>query len=219
MSTAAVTPNIQANKIPFGGTQGAMGSPIASPVASAVPTATNPSATVQNNPYATVAPTTVAPGTVPSGVQSNGVNWTNGSNSIIGDFSDTYGKGSGEAITSVLQNMGTTTDSAIQATINNTNLAANQQYGNIQATEAAGGVTPNSSTAALAEGDFYSNVNSQLQQTIGGEEMGEENTLLSTLVNEGSAHGGDPSTWDSMLDWAGGAGGAASDVAELAAGL
>lgn len=148
---------------------------------------------------------TATPGLTPlttptSGVQQNGINWADGSNTVTGDFSDTYGKGTGTAITSVLQNLGTSTDSAVQALVANTNLAAGQQYGNIQATEAAGGVTPNSSTAALAAGDFYSNVNSQLQQTVSGMELGEENTLLGALTNEGSSHGSDSSFLGTLGD-------------------
>jgi hypothetical protein len=95
--------------------------------------------------------------------------------------------------------MGTVNDSAIQATIANTDLAAGKQYANIQSGEAASGVTANSSTAALAGADFYTGVNSQLQQTIGSEEVSEENTLLSTLTNEGQQHGPDESTFDSIL--------------------
>lgn len=141
----------------------------------------------------------------PSGVQSNGINvgasqGTDASNSLAGDFEATYGQGTGTAITDVLQNMGTNTDAAIQATISNTDLAAQQQMGNIQAQEAAGGVTPNSSTAALAESNFYSQVNSGLQSTISNDELNEESTLLNSLTTEGAAHGTDGSTIDSVLN-------------------
>lgn len=190
----------------------------------AVPVSTGqtPTQTVQNNPYAApqaVASTGSVPTTGPvdggvstqnftgpnmpttntSGVQTNGVNWVNGSNTVIGDFSDTYGAGTGQAITSVLQNMGTTNDSAIQALIAQTNTAANQQYGNIQAQEAAGGVTPNSSTAALASSNFYNQVNQGLQTNIGQMETSQENTLLNALTQEGAAHGGDSSTMNSIM--------------------
>lgn len=168
----------------------------------------NPLTSTAQNPYAvdggvpTGTSTTPSTGTLnglPAGSsQTNGVNWTNGSNSIIGDFSDTYGKGTGTAITSVLQNMGTQTDSAVQALIANTGIAANNQYANIQAQEAAGGVTPNSSTAGLAAGDFYSQVNSNLQSQVANMESSEENTLLGALTNEGSAHGSDTSGWDTL---------------------
>ena len=89
-----------------------------------------------------------------------GLNWNDGSNTVTGDFKDTYGAGTGTAISDVLKGLGTTTDSAVQATINNTSQLADKQYANIQAQEVAGGITPNSSTAALAAGDFYSGVNS-----------------------------------------------------------
>lgn len=209
--------------------------------ATPAPVAANPGiaplGTVQNNPFAAptassagarattlnptaggVAPTSQVPtgNTVPlppGTVQQNGINWNDGSNTVVGDFKDTYGAGTGTAITDVLKNLGTSTDQAVQATIANTNYAANQQYGNIQASEAASGITPNSSTAGLAAGDFYAGVNSQLQSTIANEELDEENTLLSTLTGEGQAHGTDPSTFDAVLNGISDAGEIAGAVA------
>ena len=128
---------------------------------------------------------------------------------MTGDFKDTYGAGTGTAISNVLAGLGTNTDSAVQATIANTSRLADQQYGNIQAQEAAGGITPNSSTAALAAGDFYSGVNSSLQQTIGDMELKEEDTLLASLTDEGKGHGTDPSLLDSIMNGIG-------DVGEIA---
>lgn len=201
--------------------------PVAQPVSGAIPVTGNPVATAQANPFAAPTATTAAPGALPasgttaapvgsvpttatgtptSGAlpagtsQSNGINWNDGAYTVTGDFKDTYGAGTGTAITDVLSGLGTATDSAVQATIANTNLAASKEYGNIQASEAAGGVTPNSSTAALASGDFYSSVNSQLQQTVSGMELNEENILLSTLTNEGDKHGPDQSGFDSFLN-------------------
>jgi hypothetical protein len=175
-------------------------------------------ATTQANPYAAPAatastsgvgtvPTTAAPGITansPSLVQSNGINTgasqgTDASNSLAGDFEATYGQGTGTAITNLLSNMGTVDSGAIQATIANTDLAAGKQYANIQSGEAASGVTANSSTAALAGGDFYSGVNSQLQQTIGSEEESEQTQELQTLLDEGTAHGASGSTTDSVM--------------------
>lgn len=203
-----------------------------------------PMGTTQNNPFAAPSATTpvgggshiilpgstgignsggtgVAPltpgGSVPttSTTQTPGINWNDGSNTVTGDFKDTYGAGTGTAISDVLQGLGTSTDTAVQATVANTERLADQQYGNIQAQEAASGITPNSSTAALAAGDFYSGVNSSLQESIGNMELNEENTLLSTLTNEGSAHGTDPSTFDSILNGIGDAGEIAGAVAPL----
>jgi hypothetical protein len=193
-------------------------SPVATSTAVPVGTSTNTGLQpVTANPYAP--PTATSTGTVavdggvpttssstgttvnglPAGSQqTNGINWNDGSHTATGDFKDTYGAGTGTAITDVLQNLGTSTDSAVQATINNTNLAAGKQYANIQAQEAAAGITPNSSTAGLAAGDFYSTVNSNLQSTVAGMENQEEDTLLNTLVNEGSAHGSDTSGWDTL---------------------
>jgi hypothetical protein len=131
--------------------------------------------------------------------QTNNINWNDGSNTVTGDFKDTYGAGTGTAITDVLKNLGTSTDSAVQATIANTNLEAGKQAANITSGEAASGITANSSTAALAQGDFYSGVNSQLQSTVANMELGEENTLLSTLTGEGEQHGPDESGFDSAM--------------------
>jgi hypothetical protein len=190
----------------------------AAPV-SAVPGIANPTAPVQNNPFA--APVATAPATAttasasvpggvtansPSTVQASGLGnptqsqGTTSSDSLLGDFQDTYGQGTGTAITNLLSSMGTVDSNAIQATIANTDLAAGKQYANIQSGEAASGVTANSSTAALAAGDFYSGVNAQLQQTIGSEEESEQSQVLNTLVNEGTAHGTDASTLDSIMN-------------------
>lgn len=147
----------------------------------------NPLTATSANPYATT-----------SGATQGGIPWTEGSNTVGGDFNATYGQGTGTAIGSVLSNLGTSTDQAVTALTQNTNLEANNQYANIQAQEAAGGVTPNSSTAALAQGDFYSQVNSSLQSQVAGMESSEEDTLLNALMTEGSAHGGDTSTLDSI---------------------
>jgi hypothetical protein len=181
----------------------------------AVPTVANPLAVTQANPFAAPQATTstapAAAGTVPATspiattgdpttVQTNGINWNDGSKTVTGDLKDTYGAGTGTAISDLLQQMGTTDSSAIQATIANTDLAAGKQYSNIQSSEAASGVTANSSTAGLAAGDFYTGVNAQLQQTIGSEEEQEQSELLNTLTNEGSAHGTDPSTLDSIMN-------------------
>lgn len=164
-------------------------------------TAINPTATAQTNPYS--APTsTGVPQTspLPTAVASNGVTFNTGDKSVTGDFQQTYGYGTGTALAGALSGLGTSTDTAVAATTNATNTAANQQYANIQAQQAAAGITPNSSAAALAAGDFYSNVNSSLQSTIGNMELNEEGTLINSLTNEGSAHGSDQSGWDTFGD-------------------
>lgn len=197
----ALNSNVQAPIVPMPGAGGASNGTTPGTVDGGVPVsagANGSGAATQNNPYA-------APGSVPgSTVQGSPINTgasqgQDASNSLAGDFEATYGQGTGTAITNVLSNLGTTNDSAITALINQTDTAANNQYGNIQAQEAASGVTPNSSTAALASGDFYSQVNQGLQSTVSGMEQNQENTLLSTLVNEGNSHGPDVSGLDSAL--------------------
>lgn len=160
------------------------------------------------NPQAAAGNPAVAPGTVPATasnsvmapatVQGSGINWADGSNTVTGDFKDTYGAGTGTALSDALQGLGTSTSNAVSALQSNTNLEAGNQYKNIQATEAAQGVTPNSSTAALAQGDFYSQVNSNLQSTEANMEESEQTELINSLTNEGSAHGSDTSWMDTL---------------------
>lgn len=200
---AGLNTNVATSQVPMPGMGGASNGTTPVAVDGGVPVSAGSTGsginTTAQNPYA-------APGSAPvSTVQGSPINVSasqgqDASNSLAGDFEATYGQGTGTAITDVLGNLGTTNDAAIQATINQTNTAANQQYGNIQAQEAAGGVTPNSSTAALASGDFYSQVNQGLQSTISGMENNQENTLLSTLMTEGQAHGPDESGFQSAMD-------------------
>lgn len=144
------------------------------------------------------APTTLGSG-IGTGI-STGLSTDYGDYTLAGDFSQTYGKGTGTALEGVLANLGTSTDGAVSAT----NAAALQTAGiqgaNISSGEAAAGVSADSSTAALAQGDFASQVNTQLQATDSQMELGEENTLISSLQNEGSAHGGDSTGWDTFSD-------------------
>jgi hypothetical protein len=186
----------------------------------AVPTSMD---TLQTNPYAapTATPGAAGTGLVPTTstagtTQTSPINWADGSNTVTGDFKDTYGAGTGKAITSVLSNLGTSTDSAVQALIANTNLEAGKQEANMQAGRAASGITPNSSAAALGDADFQATVNTGLQSTIANMENSEETELLQSLTNEGSAHGSDGSTLDSIMSYLSGSStllGAASGTA------
>ncbi len=203
MATSAVIPNpLQAGATPA---TGGAATPAAIPMGAT--SGQPPIAAGQANPFMPAGAAPVA-GAVPAGTQSvnpgavaqtNNINWNDGSNTVTGDFKDTYGAGTGTAITDVLKNLGTSTDSAVAATNANVNLEASKQAANITSGEAASGVTANSSTAALAQGDFYAGVNSQLQSTDANMELNEENTLLSTLTGEGEAHGSDTSTLDSVV--------------------
>ena len=191
--------------VPMPGAGGASNGTVPTTAVSNPGTAVNPTLATQNNPYAppTALPgtPTLGPGSVPgSTVQGNGVNWADGSFSATGDLKDTYGAGTGTAISGVLQNMGTSNDAAIQALTNQTNVAAGKQYGNIQAQQAASGITPNSSTSALAAGDFYGDVNTALQSNIATMEQNQENTLLNTLIGTGTAHGPDETGFQSAMD-------------------
>src|SRR5271154_1438044 len=134
---------------------------------------------------------------------------------LAGGLNNAFGAGIGTSIADVLSTMGGSTDQAVQATIANTDLAAQQQMGNIQSQEAAGGVTPNSSTAALAESNFYNQVNSGLQSTISNEELNEEDTMLNTLMSAGSQHGSSPSLLSSLSGGLSSAGSVAQGASSL----
>lgn len=134
---------------------------------------------------------------------------------LAGGLNNAFGAGIGTSIADVLSTMGGSTDQAVQATISNTDLAAQQQMGNIQSQEAAGGVTPNSSTAALAESNFYNQVNSGLQSTVSGMELNEEDTMLNTLMSAGSQHGASPSLLSSVTSGISDATSAYQNLAQL----
>jgi len=220
MATSAVLPNpLQgAGTNPLSGGSGAA-TPAAIPMG-ATPGQT-PIAAGQANPFMPAGAAPVA-SAVPAGAaqsanpgaiaQTNDINWNGGSKTVTGDFQATYGQGTGTAITDVLKNLGTSTDSAVAATNANVNLEAGKQAANITSGEAASGVTANSSTAALAQGDFYAGVNSQLQSTDANMELNEENTLLSALTGEGEAHGSDVSTMSMVGEGLSAAGSAVSMI-------
>lgn len=217
MATPAVIPNpMQAVAAPLttGGTAPAAIPMGATPGQTATAQAqANPFAPAGAAPVASAVPAGAAQNANPGAVaQTNGINWNDGSNTVTGDFKDTYGAGTGTAITDVLKNLGTSTDSAVAATNANVNLEAGKQAANITSGEAASGVTANSSTAALAQGDFYAGVNSQLQSTDANMELNEENTLLGALTGEGEAHGSDVSTMSMIGEGLSAAGGAASMI-------
>lgn len=138
-------------------------------------------------------------GTAGTGI-STGLSTNYGDYTLAGDFAQTYGKGTGTALEGVLANLGTSTDNAVEATNNATLQAAQKQAANITSGEAAAGVSADSSTAALAQGDFASTVNSNLSSQDAQMELGEENTLISALQTEGGAHGSDTSGWDTFAN-------------------
>jgi len=142
-------------------------------------------------------------GTVPtSGVGapsiSSGLNIADGEKTLTGDFKDTYGAGTGTAITGVLSNLGTAENSAYKATEANVLGSANRQYADVLAREAAHGISPDSSAHALAESDFMSQVNTNLLNTSANMQLGGLDTILSTLTGEGAAHGSDVGGWETF---------------------
>lgn len=93
---------------------------------------------------------------------SSGLSTTDGSNTVKGDFKDTYGAGTGSAIVDQLGSLGTATNSAVQSTNQAVLDAADRQKSNMYAQQAARGVSPDSSSSALYGSDFDAQVNSTL---------------------------------------------------------
>src|ERR1700744_1376120 len=174
---------------------------------------TGPGASTYGQPFGGL-PTTL-PSSPTSGMPSisSGLSTQDGSNTLVGDFSDTYGKGTGTALAGILANLGTSTNSAVQATNQNVLQAANDQYANILGQEAATGISPDSSSHALAAGDFNAKVNSNLASIDAQMEESGLNTISSTLQDEGKAHGTDGSTFDSILNGISDAGSLTSGIA------
>jgi hypothetical protein len=159
---------------------------------------------VPTNQYGTV-PTGTGTGTTSlSGFQapsiSSGVSTTGGDNTTLGDFQQTYGKGTGTALEGVLAGLGTSTNAAVEATNAEVLQSAGIQQANMRAQQAASGISPDSSAAALASGDFAAQVNTSLQATDAQLENQGLDTLISSLTNEGKAHGTDLSAWDTFGD-------------------
>lgn len=138
-----------------------------------------------------------------SGVNLGTGQITGGDYTMLGDFQQTFGKGTGSVIAQDIASLGTSTSQALQTMDTAAIQAAQQQYGNMQANLAAQGVSPNSSTAALASADFSSQLTGQLASQAAGLGLSEEQLQLSALMTEGAAHGGDKSAWDTISSFLG----------------
>lgn len=149
--------------------------------------------------------------TVPQGV-SNGISNVDGNYTLTGDLKQTYGAGTGQAIANVLANLGTSTDAAVSATTAADMQQAEKGYANIGSSLAAAGTSKDSSTYGLASGDYWSGVNANIDASTSQMELSEENTLLGTLLQTGTAHGSDSSGWDTLGDVVSGASSAAGAI-------
>jgi sulfur carrier protein ThiS len=176
---------------------GTVASPVAQPVLTPAGTTGTSDPSLPFGGAATTLPTNPDTGT---GI-SSGLSTTGGDYTFVGDFQDTYGKGTGTALADTLAGLGTATSGAVTATNQSILDAATRQQANLQATDAAHGVSPDSSSYALGMGDFASQVNQTIASTDAGIQLSEENTLISALQNEGSAHGHDSSFMDSLGDF------------------
>lgn len=182
-----------------------------SPTTPLLPLGTSAAQPMGTLPVATPASTGIA---VPTTGISTGLNTADGSNTLTGDFKDTYGSGTGKALAGVLGGLGSATDNAVTATNQSILDAAGRQISNIQATNAAHGVSADSSSAALALGDFQAQVSQTIADTDAKMQLSEENTLIDALQNEGTAHGADSSFWDSFGSIVGTVGDVAGTVSE-----
>ena len=165
-----------------------------------------------------ILPNTLPGATGPSTGVSTGLSTVNADHTVAGDFTATYGQGTGTALINTLAGLGTSTSNAVQATNQSILDAAGRQQANLQATNAAHGLSTDSSASALSLGDFNSQVTQQIASTDANMELQEENTLIQSLFKEGQAHGGDSSFMGSLGNFFEGGGldllGAAGSVAD-----
>jgi hypothetical protein len=136
----------------------------------------------------------------------------------MGDLQATYGRGTGTAIGNVLSGLGTSTSTALQTMDKAAIDAAQQEYGNLLSSEAARGVSADSSTAALMAGQFGSNLSESLASNAAQIGLQEENTLLGALLGTGTAHGSDVSGWQTFGNIMQGIGGGALSLLTSPAG-
>jgi len=168
-------------------------------------------------PVSTTATQGLVPGTAPTPVSiSSGLSTQGGDNTLVGDFQNTYGKGTGTALADTLASLGTATNGAVSATNSAIEADAAKSQANISSGLAAAGISADSSTNALAQGDFASSLAQTVASTDSQMELSEENTLISALQGEGTAHGSDSSTWDNILGGISDAGQIAGSVASIA---
>lgn len=133
-----------------------------------------------------------------TGAGANAPTTAGGSHTLLGDIQQTYGRGTGTAIATELGGLGTSTSEALGIMNQSAIDAAQRQYGNIQAQQAAAGVDPGSSAAALMSADFSSQLTGELASTAAQLGLSEEQMKLSGLMGEGQAHGGDTSFMKSL---------------------
>lgn len=190
------------------------------PVSMPITGTTGPGASTAGQPFgAPTLPVTNNPTNFQAPSISQGISTTDGSNTVVGDYSDTYGKGTGTALVNQLANLGTSTNTAVEATNAEIMQQAGVQEANMRATQAAQGISPDSSSAALEQGDFASNVNANLTATDAAMELQGQQTLISSLQNEGQQHGPDLSAWDTFGDVLGAGASIAGDFVGAATGM
>lgn len=182
--------------------------------------ATTPAATIPTTAVGSAGNTQTPFGTVNTGTSiSSGITPTTGDNSFVGDFQDVYGSGVGTQLAGTLATLGTSTNAAVQATNASILQAAGDQYGNVLANEAASGISPDSSSHALAAGDFNAKVNQTIASTDANMQLSQLDTLISSLFTEGKAHGHDSSGWDTFSNIMGTVGSDVGSVVSAVTGI
>jgi hypothetical protein len=133
---------------------------------------------------------------------------------MLGDFQQTYGSGTGSYLASLLGNLGTSGSMALQTMDKAALDAAQRQWGSMEAGMGARGVSADSSTAALASGDFEAQVNQNLAANAAQIGLQEQNTLINALQTEGAKHGTDVSGFQTFMNSLGTIGNVAGAVSQ-----
>lgn len=211
MAAAPVNPG---QSVPSGGAGSQNLNPLGSSVFSNLSASSPISATLPN--MGSGAPG--SGGLVPGGAgTAPGINTTatSGSDfSMLGDYQQTYGRGTGTQLATTVGNLGTNYSEALGIMNNATINAAQRQFGNVEAQMAAAGVDPGSSAYALASSDFSSHLTDTLSANAAQLGLQEESMKLNSLTGEGQAHGSDVSGWDQFGEVMQGLGSAAIGLGE-----
>jgi hypothetical protein len=176
------------------------------------PTLPNPTLPTTPNPGASGTGSGVGIVQAPTTSLSNPISTYNGNNTVAGDFTASYGQGTGQTLINTLSTLGTGTNQAVQATNQGILNSAGIQKANVYASDAAAGLSKDSSAVALGIGDFDAQVNSTIASTDAQMELSQEDLLINSLFQEGANHGGDSSFMGSLGSVLGGAGGAIGSI-------
>lgn len=162
---------------------------------------TTPTLTSTLSPLGTQkSPTQTNPsGTVPTST-ANTANTSTAVDTI--GLQEAYGSSTGAALGSALGGLGTITSNAVSATNAAAEITGQQGFDSLKGQEAAAGLSPNSSSAALQGSDYWNQFDTNLNATDAQMELGESQTLIQALETAGQAHGADESSFSKVSDTA-----------------